>query len=599
MTDPAAEYRRRLDARRAEHARLERLDARYASMRLAVFSAAAVLLWASATGRAGAWWLLAPVAAFLVLVVRHDRVLRAHRAAGRAVRFYELGLARLEDRWMGLGSSGERFRDDAHPYANDLDLFGRGSIFELISIARTGAGEETLAGWLLQPAAPDVVGGRQAAVQELAPLLDLREAVAVAGSAVGTRGDRAALVAWATAPRVLSPTWLRGVAVACTALLLASAGYWIATGVSAWFLGVVALQMLAVAPIRAAVDAVLHGATGPAADLDIVVELLQLVERQTFTSPALAALQQRLGTGGVPASRAVAGLHTLVERHDWQHNPFFAPVSALLLWGTHLAWAIEAWRAAHGNPVAGWLEALGTAEALVSISAYRYEHPDHPFPTVEPLSSSREALIDGVALGHPIIPAARRVANDVHLDAATPLLVVSGSNMSGKSTLMRTVGVNVVLALAGAPVCARALRLTPVVIGATLRIQDSLQEGRSRFYAEITRLRDITVRAEGPEPLLFLLDELFHGTNSHDRVIGAEGVLKYLIDRGAIGFVTTHDLALTAVADRLAPRARNVHFEDWFDQGDLHFDYRMKEGPVTRSNAVALMRAVGLPVEGA
>jgi DNA mismatch repair ATPase MutS len=190
------------------------------------------------------------------------------------------------------------------------------------------------------------------------------------------------------------------------------------------------------------------------------------------------------------------------------------------------------------------------------------------------------------------------VPNDVQLGGGTDLLVVSGSNMSGKSTLLRTVGINAVLALAGAPVRAASLRLSPLSIGATLRIQDSLLEGRSRFYAEITRIRELADIATGPMPLLFLLDELFHGTNSHDRRIGAAGVLRSFLDRGAIGLITTHDLALTSVADELSPRAANVHFQDWFEGQDITFDYLMTPGPVTRSNALALMRAVGLDVPG-
>jgi DNA mismatch repair ATPase MutS len=168
--------------------------------------------------------------------------------------------------------------------------------------------------------------------------------------------------------------------------------------------------------------------------------------------------------------------------------------------------------------------------------------------------------------------------------------------MSGKSTLLRTVGINAALAFAGAPVRAASLTIAPMAVGATLRIQDSLQEGRSRFYAEITRIRELADLAQGPEPLLFLLDELFHGTNSHDRLAGARGVLRSLLDRGAIGLITTHDLALTAIADDLGSRAANVHFDDTFDEGGIRFDYRVKPGPVTRSNALALMRAVGLDV---
>ena len=188
------------------------------------------------------------------------------------------------------------------------------------------------------------------------------------------------------------------------------------------------------------------------------------------------------------------------------------------------------------------------------------------------------------------------VRNDVRIAGDLQVLIVSGSNMSGKSTLLRTVGIHAVLALAGAPVCASALRLSPLAVGATIRIQDSLLEGRSRFYAEIVRIRELVDIASGPVPLLFLLDELFHGTNSHDRVQGAAGVLRSLLDRGAIGLITTHDLALTVIADDLAPRAVNVHFQDWFEQNEMTFDYRMKPGPVTRSNAIALMRAVGLEV---
>jgi DNA mismatch repair ATPase MutS len=270
-------------------------------------------------------------------------------------------------------------------------------------------------------------------------------------------------------------------------------------------------------------------------------------------------------------------------------------VAAAVLWGTHLAWAIEGWRRAHGSEVRAWLHAVGDFEALSSLSAYRYEHPDDVWPEIV----AQGAGFDGTAIAHPLIPAVRAVRNDVRLWGDTQMLLVSGSNMSGKSTLLRTVGVNTVLALAGAPVRATALRITPLAIGATLRIQDSLQEGRSRFYAEITRLRDISNKARGSVPLLFLLDELFHGTNSHDRLAGASGVLRGLVDHGAIGLITTHDLALTAVADALAPRAVNVHFEDRFERGEMHFDYRIKAGPVTRSNAIALMRAVGLDVEGA
>jgi DNA mismatch repair ATPase MutS len=264
----------------------------------------------------------------------------------------------------------------------------------------------------------------------------------------------------------------------------------------------------------------------------------------------------------------------------------------VLLWSPFLALAIERWKRRNGAHVRGWLATVADFEAFAALSAYRYEHPGDPFPTIV----AGDAMFDGIGLGHPLLPAEQMVRNDVHLAGDTRLLVVSGSNMSGKSTLLRTVGINAILAMAGAPVRVTSLRISPLVVGATLRIQDSLQEGRSRFYAEILRIRELADLAAGPTPLLFLLDELLQGTNSHDRLVGSAGILRSLLDRGAIGLVTTHDLALTAIADELAPRAGNVHFEDSFDDREIRFDYHVKPGPVLRSNALALMRAVGLDV---
>jgi DNA mismatch repair ATPase MutS len=364
------------------------------------------------------------------------------------------------------------------------------------------------------------------------------------------------------------------------------------------FLFVAACEVLFFLPQRSRVQKALHAADGPARDLDVLAHVLARLEVETFTASTLRDLHQEVTGDGLKASSAIARLHRLVELHDWQHNQFFAPVAACLLWGTHLAWAIERWRSVHGPRVGAWLAAVGQLEALSSLSAYRYEHPDDVFPTVLPLDSAvrDHGDFEGTALAHPLIASAHAVRNDVRLAGDVRLLIISGSNMSGKSTLLRTVDINTLLALAGAPVRAASLRLTPLAIGATLRVQDSLQEGRSRFFAEITRIRQIADAAAGQVPVLFLLDELLQGTNSHDRLVGSIGVLKALLGRGAIGLVTTHDLAVTSVAGDLAPHALNAHFEDVLENGEMRFDYRLKPGPVTRSNAIALMRAIGLDV---
>jgi hypothetical protein len=596
MTVPSAEYHARLGARRETRARLTRIDARFSHARLAVFALGVGGAVAASRGWIDPWWLAIPVVVFGVLVTQHDRVLHARDAAARAITFYERGLARIEDRWAGTGETGDRFRDADHLYAQDLDLFGPASLFELLSIARTRAGEDTLAAWLLAPAAAPEIVARQQATGDLTPRLDLREALSLAGSDVRASVLSDALVAWSEGPLHLRGVWIRPVAVALTIAAVATATAWIATGDAAAFVGVVMLEIIFSLPLRDRLARALHGANGPARDLDVLAVVLARLEQEEFAATRLTQLQRELVGGGITrASASIRRLHRLVELHDWQHNAIFAPVAAGVLWGTHVALAIEAWRREHGRHVREWLRISGEFEAIASFSAYRYEHPGDPFPEIV-TSASRQAVFDGVGLGHPLIPAARMVRNDVQLGGATQLLVVSGSNMSGKSTLLRTVGVNAVLAFAGAPVRAASLRLTPARIGATLRIQDSLQEGRSRFYAEISRIREIADLASGPLPVLFLLDELFHGTNSHDRVVGASGVLGALLDRDAIGLITTHDLALTTVAGDLAPRAANVHFDDRFEDGEIQFDYVMKPGPVTHSNAIALMRAVGLDV---
>jgi DNA mismatch repair ATPase MutS len=238
------------------------------------------------------------------------------------------------------------------------------------------------------------------------------------------------------------------------------------------------------------------------------------------------------------------------------------------------------------------MEAIGEIEALVSFAGYSYEHPDDPFPDLV----EGAVTFDGAALGHPLIPAKRCVRNDVSVGGTRQVLLISGSNMSGKSTLLRTVGINTVLAMAGAPVRARRLRLSPLQVGASIRINDSLHEGSSRFYAEITRIRQLLDLVSQGRQLLFLLDELLQGTNSRDRKIGAEGIVRGFVRRGAVGLITTHDLAVTDLSGLREGALHNMHFQDELRDGRMTFDYTLREGVVTKSNGVELMRSIGLEV---
>jgi hypothetical protein len=593
MTDPRAEVTRRLEAWRGAAARAGRDDARAALLRLLVFLAALAGGWAVVSGpRLPAAWLLLPGAAFLALVGWHDRVLAGQARARRAIAFHEGALARLDGRFAGQGVPGDRFADPAHRYALDLDLFGPGSVFELICAARTRPGEERLAAWLLAPAGAEEVRARQRAVTELAPRLELREALALLGDEVRAGVDAAHLAAWGREPPLL-PRAVAPAALGLVALALAAGLAW-AAGLAGPlpFAAALAAEGILGRLLQGRVARVLGGLDRPVAELRVLSLLLARLEAEPLEGARLRELQAALRGPGAPASARIARLAALAARLESARNQLFAPVAFLLSWRPLHAVAVERWRRRSGAAVARWLDAVAELEALTSLAGHAFEHPDHVAPElVDPGAGG--ALLEGEALRHPLLAGA--VPNDVRLGGAGPrLLLVSGSNMSGKSTYLRTVGVGVVLALCGARVPARRLRLTPLQLGATLRIQDSLLAGRSRFYAEISRLKALVDLAAGAPPLLALLDEILHGTNSHDRRVGAEAVLAALLARGAMGLVTTHDLALTGLARPGV--VANAHFEDQVRDGALAFDYRLRQGVVEHSNALALMRAVGLEV---
>lgn len=591
--NPAEEYAQRVRAREIQFALHEKLHVRLSNVRLSVFFAGIIMAWWSLGLDAfSGWWLAAPLALFVGVAVQHAGVRRARSRAERAVAFYKKGLARIEDRWIGQGQTGERFNDPHHVYAADLDLFGRGSVFELLSTVRTRMGETTLARWLLSPASLDEVRGRQADVAELRDLLDLREDLALLGADgnVGVHPD--ALLTWAEAPNRLSQAWILPVAVLLTILLVCSVIVWDVWGLASPLVLILLAQAGMARALRMQLQETLQGVENAFDDLKLLAALLARVEREPFRAKPLQALVQRLASHKLQASRTIARLSTIVQLVESRRNPILQVLDIPLMYSVQVALAAERWRREHGNAVRAWLDVIGEIEALISLASYSYEHPDDLLPEF----IEGPATFDAVSLGHPLIPGAKCVRNDVSIDGTTRVLLISGSNMSGKSTLLRTVGVNTVLAMAGAPVRAQRLRLTPLQVGASIRVNDSLHEGSSRFYAEITRLRQLHELSEAALPLLFLLDEMLQGTNSKDRRIGAEGVVQAFLEQGGIGLISTHDLALSDIDVAGGHRLRNMHFQDELLDGQMKFDFKLREGVVTKSNGIELMRAIGLKV---
>jgi CBS domain-containing protein len=596
--DPRADYERRLIERRRHIASLDRVNLQISNLRLLVAAVGALLLWLafvrgtwSPAWAAGAWIL------FGIVAVVHAKYLERLERARRAELLYRRALERMSGRWAGTGRDGAAF-GDGHPYAHDLDLFGRASLFELLNTARTEAGESTLAAWLARGAAMDDVRARQTAVDELRPKVDFREDISVL-AAEGEVSRTGALAKWAASPAArFSPAipalFAASGAIAVVLTVLAALDVVSWSPLILWLLveGMIAWRW------KRSLMRIIAETGKPADDLKILAALAARVEREAFSAPKLVAmqagLQARTTADVVPAARAIARLERLVSLlESTTHNLFFMPITRALLVPEQLAVAIDRWHQRYGGAVEEWLRTVGELEALFALATYAFERPEDPFPTV----TTDHGLFDAVSLRHPLIHGEVAVPNDVCVGGDAPrVIIVSGSNMSGKSTLLRAVGVNVVLALAGAPVRAARLTMSELAIGATLRVDDSLEAGHSRFYNEILRIKSIVDTARHPAPLLFLLDEVLHGTNSHDRRIGAEAIVRALVESGAIGLVTTHDLALTELASQLGRAAANMHFEDRLENGRMVFDYRMRPGIVEHSNALALMRAIGLDV---
>jgi MutS domain V len=605
--DPAAAYRVRLEELNAQAASLDARDGQLSRVRGVTF------LIAVGGGLYGLFqptamiWAGVGVAAlvFLVFVFLHAGVSTKQFERERRVKLCELALERIAGRYRVPDSEAHRRGDDRvdanHPYSGDLDVYGRSSLFEQLNQTQSSGGAELLAAWLREPASVEVIRGRQGAAIELAKLTSLREEMAMAGMRAGkVDHDVTRLLKWAEEPADMAksgtPLALAsiGLVIATMALLVASS-LWTGVWTKAWLVGM-GVQIAFLMAVRGRVEPILQPVCVKQSPLAKYRELFAIGEHAAFEHEALVELQSRLRADG-GASKRIESLERLVGLATVRHNAlgiFVADV--FLLWDIWLGWLIDRWRARSGREIAGWLNTLSELEALASLGTFAHEHADFAWPELVDDGPCFEAE----QLGHPLIPSDERVVNDIELGAKCPALMVTGSNMSGKSTMLRSVGVSAVLAQAGAPVCATSLRMSPLRVYTSMRIGDALDQGASRFFMEVRKLKavvDATDEAEG-DALLFLLDEVLHGTNSRERNIGAKAVVRHLVARGAIGAVSSHDLGLVELEQLTDGAVVNVHFEDHIIGGKMSFDYRMKAGAVSTSNALRLMKAVGIDVVG-
>jgi hypothetical protein len=551
---------------------------------------------------------------FAALVVRHAVLISRAAALEQRASVVRRALDRVEERFAEVPENGERFFVQGHPYARDLDLFGHASVFQMINTARTAPGEAALARWLSAPASAAEVALRQEAARELAGLDAFREDLAVLGlqaqggapapgAAKSDGVTRDPILAWATTPPEKLPrpsataATVARVLVAATVLLLVLGQVLGAERLGifsrAWMVTVVA-QVILLMSMRAVLERTVGVVASREAPFGKYRGLFERVERERFTSARLVDLQKRLhGTSGREASAEMRSLENIAGFAELRHNGIVHFVAnVFLLWDVWCALALVRWHARAGARVQPWIAAIAEIEALASLGALARERPDWAWPVVD----DEAPRFTAEALGHPLLPSDRRVSNDVALGRSTVALMITGSNMSGKSTLLRAIGVNAVLALAGAPVCARRLSLATMSVRTSMRLEDSLEHGVSHFYAELERLKMVVDAVDARERVLFLLDEVLHGTNSRERQIGAKAVIKHLIERGAIGAVSSHDLGLATLEDETGGKVVNVHFQELVADGKMTFDYLLKPGVVTTANALRLMKLVGIGV---
>jgi len=499
---------------------------------------------------------------FLSLLISHSRIIKRLEKSNLAQAYYASRLEHIAGNWAGLGNTGSRYYDDEHPYSSDLDLFVEGGLFEYICGTPTRLGDDTLADWLCAGADFRTIIERQKAINELRSQIELLENIALLEKGAGDEENQNQLLHWCHNED--TPVSRMQFAIAASLGLMALLSF------VAWMIGfgyypfvLVFLLELGFFGINFRNIQKFTAETAIAASgLTILSRELSLIERRQFDSPLMRRLCEDLQSEG--------------------RAPFYFMIQ------------IANWRKMFGASVPIWFDAIGQIEALCSLARYSFENSDDVFPTI--IGDSDPIAFEAQDLAHPLIPRHSCVSNDLSITSSQSLTMVSGSNMSGKSTLLRTVGINVVLASCGAPVRATNLLTSRFQIGCAMRANDSLQQGASLFYSVVSRIKSVVELAGHSPPLLFLLDEILQGTNSHDRRIGAEGIIRQLIDRNAVGLITTHDLALTKISDSLDGAAVNIHFDDHLENGKMHFDYKIKPGVVEKSNAIELMRMMGLEV---
>ena len=588
-----AHYRDQLDAIARER---QRLIGRRLRLRIFLVACVVLFLIAGLGPHLAQWLALVPALGFVASLPAYIGLQNALLRLVRLEVLHDGNVARADGTQTQSGHTGEEFHTSSHLYDHDLNVLGANSLFGLLATVRTGIGQSGLAHLLLTPAMREEILERQQSVQELASMTALREEIALLGTSRFEDASPKAFASWLDDPTpqfsASVPLALMAISVAVICMLLGGLVHrlpW--SNVLALLAGCFAVQAAIFRVVRNRVLPVLE-ASRKSSQMQLFADAVELLLKQRFHSPQLLRLQQsfREPALALPALRRLESHFSMVEQ---MQKEYAFVLSILFSLGTQTAISIAKWKQSYADPMRGWSAQWGEFEALMAVANYAFEHPENGYPKL--CTKDEPVQYRAAALGHPLLPAASCVRNEIALCDDTRFYLISGSNMAGKSTLLRAIGLNAVLAYAGAPVCAEALRLSVFALGASIAVTDSLADGRSKFLAEVERLSAI-LEGSRDKATLFLIDEVFSGTNSHDRRIAAEAVLRGLLRNKAIGAISTHDLVLTALATE-ENRGRNVHMASPDAENPLAFDFLLKPGINQASNALAIVRMMGIEPE--
>ncbi|KJR47553.1 MutS-related protein, family 1 [Desulfosporosinus sp. I2] len=599
MIEPKEQYQKRKTyyARRMEN--LTQTINRLSNIRLATFlagSGLAIFFYLNRTTSLGISMVTLTVLAFAILVVRHQTLKRRQSYIRLIYENYDHALKRLAGEWKSFSDLGKDFKDPAHPYSDDLDLFGLGSLFQWINTAKTFRGRETLKEWLSEPPIEiDVILKKQAAIKEISKNLAWRQRLlADASMTQSALSSPAAIIEWA---KTFDSSYLRvRVRIIARALpiitILFLLLYLMTSRISFWYplIGVVVQSLILLMGKQR--GKVLNAVYSNRESLKTYETMLDRFEKRSFQSEYLKSLKKGLrDRDGQSASEQIRKLARLADLIANRNNAIFLIINILTLWDIQCMIALESWKEKSGRSLGQWINAIAELEALSSLSIIHFEHPDWGFPEIR----SEDSGIIAVKLGHPLLKAS--VCNDVSIEKHSGILLITGSNMSGKSTLLRTVGINLVLAYTGAPVYAQSFSCSRLQIYTCMRVSDNLGENISSFYAELLRIKQIVSATKTDKRIFFLLDEIFKGTNSQDRHAGAKVLIRQLSKVGAIGMVSTHDLELGELERESERKIRNYHFREYYTNDQIQFDYKLRAGISTTRNAMYLIKMAGIDID--